>query len=241
MKLWIPFAATAGSLLAIASFVGADWDLPPVDTEQIGYRGTGMYHSRDREDVEALRAANVVPELLYEADPTGDRAGDIYENVQILDVLSDDQFNLFHGHDHGVGIAGGRLRLLPQRGEPRIRREIHQGGVAAHDPDGAGDKRRLVGARAADGRYLLYLPPRTAGSGELLDGGLQRRRRHRHVRLYGQSEPRDRRDGLDLAAQRRSRKISFGRCRYFASTPTPRCRPERIRPIPRTPSRPGRS
>jgi hypothetical protein len=48
MKLWIPFAAAAGALLAAASFFGADWDLPPVDTEQIGYRGTGMYH-RDRE------------------------------------------------------------------------------------------------------------------------------------------------------------------------------------------------
>jgi len=95
MNLWLPMAAGAGALLAVASFVGTDWDLPPVDTEQIGYRGTGMYNSRDRETEAALKAANVVPPAPWEADPEGDRAGDIYENVQVLGHLSDDQFNQF--------------------------------------------------------------------------------------------------------------------------------------------------
>ena len=95
MNLWLPMAAGAGALLAVASFVGTDWDLPPVDTEQIGYRGTGMYNSRDRETEAALQAANVVPPAPWEADPEGDRAGDIYENVQVLGHLSDDQFNQF--------------------------------------------------------------------------------------------------------------------------------------------------
>lgn len=95
MKLWIPFAASAGSLLVIASFVGAGWDAPPVQSTQIGYRGTGMYLEKDLETVEALKIANVVPEALWEADPEGDRAGDIYENVQLLGDLSDDQFNQF--------------------------------------------------------------------------------------------------------------------------------------------------
>lgn len=31
----------------------------------------------------------------YEADPSGDRAGAIYQNVQVLKDLSDDQFNQF--------------------------------------------------------------------------------------------------------------------------------------------------
>ncbi len=95
MKLWVPFASAAVVLVGAAILFRADWDLPPVDTEQIGYRGTGMYLSKDREDVAALKAANVVPEPFYEADPEGDKAGDIYENVQILGDLSDDQFNLF--------------------------------------------------------------------------------------------------------------------------------------------------
>lgn len=95
MQLWIPFAASAGTLLAIASFVGAGWDAPPVESTQIGYRGTGMYLEQDVEKLEALKAANVVPEAPWEADPEGDRAGDIYENVQVLGDLSDDQFNQF--------------------------------------------------------------------------------------------------------------------------------------------------
>lgn len=95
MQLWIPFAASAGALLAIASFVGAGWDAPPVETTQQGYRGTGMNLIQDVEKVNALKAANVVPPAPWEADPEGDRAGDIYENVQILGDLSDDQFNQF--------------------------------------------------------------------------------------------------------------------------------------------------
>ena len=61
MKLWIPFASSAGALLVIASFVGAGWDAPPVDTQQIGYRGTGMYHHMDMETEKALKAVNVAP------------------------------------------------------------------------------------------------------------------------------------------------------------------------------------
>lgn len=93
MKLWIPFAVSAGSLLAIASFVGAGWDAPPVDSTQIGYRGTGMVIHRDIETQEALRTANVVPEAPWQADPSGEKAKNIYQNVQVLGELSDDQFN----------------------------------------------------------------------------------------------------------------------------------------------------
>lgn len=95
MKLWIPFAASAGTLLAVAMFVGAGWDAPPVETTQIGYRGTGMYIHRDKETVAALQAVNVPPPAPWEADPNGDKASTIYENVQVLGDLSDDQFNQF--------------------------------------------------------------------------------------------------------------------------------------------------
>ncbi|NBN63121.1 photosynthetic reaction center cytochrome c subunit [Microvirga tunisiensis] len=95
MQIWIPFAASAGALLAIASFVGAGWDAPPVVSTQIGYRGTGMVLEQDLEKLEALKAANVVPEAPWEASPEGDKAGQLYENVQVLGDLSDDQFNQF--------------------------------------------------------------------------------------------------------------------------------------------------
>ncbi len=95
MKLWIPFALGAGVLFGSAMVFGADWDLPPVDSTQVGYRGTGMVTIKDREDVAALTLANALPEAQYEADPTGARASEVYENVQILGDLSEDQFNQF--------------------------------------------------------------------------------------------------------------------------------------------------
>lgn len=93
MKLWIPFAVSAGTLLAIASFVGAGWDAPPVESTQLGYRGTGMVIHRDIETQEALKAANVVPDPPWVPDPSGEKAKNIYQNVQVLGELSDDQFN----------------------------------------------------------------------------------------------------------------------------------------------------
>ena len=95
MKLWIPFAAGAGALLTIAMVAGAGWDLPPVETTQVGYRGSGMVVVKDVEKLEALAAANVAPPTPYEPDPTGARARDVYQNVQILGDLSEDQFNHF--------------------------------------------------------------------------------------------------------------------------------------------------
>lgn len=95
MKLWLPFAASAGALLAVASFVGAGWDAPPVATDQLGFRGTGMYHHRDVETEAALKAANVAPPAPWEADPSGDKASALYQNVQVLGNLSGDQFNQF--------------------------------------------------------------------------------------------------------------------------------------------------
>lgn len=95
MKLWIPFAASAGALLTIASFVGAGWDAPPVDGTQLGFRGTGMVLYRDIEKQQALTTANVVPPAPWEPDPTGDKASTLYQNVQVLGDLSDDQFNQF--------------------------------------------------------------------------------------------------------------------------------------------------
>ncbi|MBO6757559.1 MAG: photosynthetic reaction center cytochrome c subunit [Roseibium sp.] len=95
MSYWTIFGVAGAAVLGAALVFGPDWDLPPADTEQVGYRGTGMFVSRDHEKQVALREANQVPEAPWEADPEGDRAGEIYENVQVLGHLSDDQFNQF--------------------------------------------------------------------------------------------------------------------------------------------------
>lgn len=95
MKLWVPASIGAFSLIAIASVVGADWDLPPVVTDQIGYRGTGMYQTQDLEKQLAAAAANVPPPSPYEPSTEGQRASEIYQNVQVLGDLSVDEFNHF--------------------------------------------------------------------------------------------------------------------------------------------------
>jgi photosynthetic reaction center cytochrome c subunit len=95
MSLVIYALVAIGALLSLAMFGTAGWDLPPVDSQQTGYRGTAMEQIIDREDAAMLRVLNAMPEVPYEADPSGDRAGDIYENVQVLGHLSDDQFNRF--------------------------------------------------------------------------------------------------------------------------------------------------
>ena len=88
-----PTLVAAGALLTIGMFTLTDWDAPPVEATQIGYRGVGMEQVVNPRDQAALRAANVAPEAPWELDTSGDRAGDIYENLQVLGDLSDDQFN----------------------------------------------------------------------------------------------------------------------------------------------------
>lgn len=95
MNLFLPFAVAGGALLGIAAAVGTDWDLPPIETEQLGYRGSGMYIHYDVENRAELMAKQVAPESIYEPLAEGDKAKDIYENVQVLGDLSDDQFNHF--------------------------------------------------------------------------------------------------------------------------------------------------
>jgi photosynthetic reaction center cytochrome c subunit len=70
----------------------------PVEADQIGYRGVAMEQVEFADDKLAKAAMNVAPEEVYELEPddgTAERAGEIYENVQVLGHLSDDNFNRF--------------------------------------------------------------------------------------------------------------------------------------------------
>lgn len=93
MKIPLGLLAIIAGFLTIAMFTTAGWDLPPTVDEQTGFRGTGMVQIDDREKVRAEQAMNQVPEPPWELDTSGERAGDIYENLQVLGDLSDDQFN----------------------------------------------------------------------------------------------------------------------------------------------------
>ncbi len=82
------------TLLLLAMLFLPEYDRPPIETVQTGYRGTGMAQVYNPRTVEASLPANEVPVIaglppLIEAGP---KAGDVYQNVQVLTDLSAGQF-----------------------------------------------------------------------------------------------------------------------------------------------------
>ena len=68
-------------------------DMPPMVSEQQGFRGTGIVEIDDPDDLEVIAAANQVPDSLPVALPTpGVMAVDVYENVQVLNDLTVSEF-----------------------------------------------------------------------------------------------------------------------------------------------------
>lgn len=83
--------------LGVAGVVGAaivllTFERPPVETVQRGYRGTGMELVYTERALERISAANVVPEADPPVDPVGQKASEVYENVQVLGDLDAGQF-----------------------------------------------------------------------------------------------------------------------------------------------------
>jgi photosynthetic reaction center cytochrome c subunit len=85
MKL---FASTA----AIAALLLSGCDLPPQETVQRGYRGTGMEAVYSPEALEEIIAANQVPAAIPAVSSEGPKAADIYQNVEVLGHLSVGEF-----------------------------------------------------------------------------------------------------------------------------------------------------
>lgn len=86
-NILLQFAAVAG--LALLAGCG---ERPPIDTEQLGYRGTGMEQNSNPRIKAALVAANQTGAIQPAADPSGPLAKDIYQNVQVLSDLSVGEF-----------------------------------------------------------------------------------------------------------------------------------------------------
>jgi photosynthetic reaction center cytochrome c subunit len=92
MRFWLTVTGFVVALLG-AGFVALTFERPPLITAQTGFRGTGMELVYSERRVEALAPLNVVPEPPEAADPTGPRASEVFENVQVLGHLSVEQFN----------------------------------------------------------------------------------------------------------------------------------------------------
>lgn len=80
---------SAGS---VAGVILGDWERPAVDGAQLGYRGLGMEQVTNPRLEAAKAAANQVPEAQPPAELTGEKASEVYENVQVLGNLDDAEF-----------------------------------------------------------------------------------------------------------------------------------------------------
>ena len=89
----IPFTRKLMGALALGTslFVAA-CELPPQESEQNGYRGTGMDQIRSPERVDTLQALNQIPEPQPEAPKDGPPVSQIYQNVKVLGHLSEGEF-----------------------------------------------------------------------------------------------------------------------------------------------------
>jgi photosynthetic reaction center cytochrome c subunit len=94
MKLGIPILLVIVVFLTIAMLFTPGWDRPPIDSKQLGYDGVGMVDHQNPRRVAADKAKAEIPPEPYPLESTeGPRAGDAYDNVQVLGDLSVDQFN----------------------------------------------------------------------------------------------------------------------------------------------------
>jgi photosynthetic reaction center cytochrome c subunit len=84
-------------ILSVAAVAGAAvlagcGERPPVQTIQQGYRGTGMELVYNPRLLAKTYEANQVPAVIPAADPSGPKASEVYQNVQVLKDLSVGEF-----------------------------------------------------------------------------------------------------------------------------------------------------
>ncbi|MGB7206351.1 MAG: photosynthetic reaction center cytochrome PufC, partial [Anderseniella sp.] len=69
------------------------WEAPPMDTTQVGYRGTGMELISNPRLVAKNVAAFQIPEAQEPAEKSGEKASSVYENVPVLGDLDQAEFD----------------------------------------------------------------------------------------------------------------------------------------------------
>ncbi|MEL6318373.1 MAG: photosynthetic reaction center cytochrome PufC [Pseudomonadota bacterium] len=87
---------TLGAVALLAFGAWAVFFRSGLETEQIGFRGVAIEQPEFTVEVAEQKADNVAPEEVYEIEPddgASERAYEIYENVQVLGHLSEDNFN----------------------------------------------------------------------------------------------------------------------------------------------------
>ncbi|HSN70019.1 MAG TPA: photosynthetic reaction center cytochrome PufC [Steroidobacteraceae bacterium] len=84
--------ALAASIVVIAAVAVSGCERPPVETTQVGFRGTGMVTVTNPRLAADIASGTVVPEPLPRVPAGGPTAGEVYQNVQVLGDLSVAEF-----------------------------------------------------------------------------------------------------------------------------------------------------
>ncbi len=89
-----PSGKVALALAAVAVGLSGCFEAPPMDTDQIGFRGVAMETVSNPDITNPIKLANVLPAPLPPAPdvPGAPKAGDVYQNVQVLGDLSVAEF-----------------------------------------------------------------------------------------------------------------------------------------------------
>ena len=83
---------TYAAVAVAAVFVVLTLELPPVVSEQTGYRGLGIEQVNTARHLRAVAAANQVPAPQDPVEPDGTKSSEVYENVQVLGDLDSAEF-----------------------------------------------------------------------------------------------------------------------------------------------------
>ncbi len=95
MKIVFLLSLVLGGVLVLINVGGVflgDWDRPPVVAQQDGYRGTAMGQIDNAREWAQQQVMNEIPEPLPPATPGGTPVSEIYENVQVLGDLNEEEF-----------------------------------------------------------------------------------------------------------------------------------------------------
>lgn len=89
-----PIKVSAVIVAFLAAGLQGCWEAPPMESEQIGFRGVAMWQTTNPDVTDPLVALNQIPEPMPETpDVEGaPKASDVYQNVQVLGDLSVGEF-----------------------------------------------------------------------------------------------------------------------------------------------------
>lgn len=87
-------ASAIALLIGSAALLQGCWEAPPMESEQVGFRGVAMWQTTNPDNTDPLVALNQVPVALPATPdtPGAPLAKDVYQNVQVLGDLSIGEF-----------------------------------------------------------------------------------------------------------------------------------------------------